>query len=76
MLKDRANLGVSGEVRWATEGPKSSSVYDYEIRVADSLQTAMNDGIMYGQDMTYKHVLVCWGDHSLQVVEFGGMLLY
>ena len=48
MLKDGANIGVSGEGRWATEGPNSSSVYDYWVRVADSLQTAVNDGIMYG----------------------------
>ena len=48
MLKDGANIGVSGEGRWATEGPNSSSVYDYGVRVADSLQTAVNDGIMYG----------------------------
>ena len=61
MLKDRANIGVSGEGRWATEGPNSSSVYDYGVRVADSLQTAVNDGIMYGQDRAYKHVSVCWG---------------
>ena len=159
MLKDGANIGVSGEGRWATEGPNSSRIYDYGVRVADSLQTAVNDGIMYGPlkrseipwtsytvspmtvglkangaariimnlsyphepilgrgeacspnegmrcfeefekvtmgsdskwrmmmhragrpcemikadwDMAYKHVSVCWGDHSLQVVEFGG----
>ena len=32
----------------ALEGPNNESVYDYGSRVADSLQTALRDGIMYG----------------------------
>ena len=48
MLKEGASIGVSGEGRWASTGPNSSTVYDYGCRVADSLQTAVKDGIMYG----------------------------
>ena len=40
MLKEGASIGVSGEGRWASTGPNSSSVYDFGSRVAD--------GIMYG----------------------------
>ena len=48
MLKEGASIGVSGEGRWASTGPNSGSVYDFGSRVADSLQTAVKDGIMYG----------------------------
>ena len=32
----------------ASTGPNSSTVYNFGSRVADSLQTAVKDGIMYG----------------------------
>ena len=44
MLKEGANIGVSGERRWASAGPNSSKVYNLCSRVADSLQTAVKDG--------------------------------
>ena len=48
MLEYGADLGIEGEWRWSLEGPNNESVYDYGSRVADSLQTALQDGIMYG----------------------------
>ena len=48
MLKEGASIGVSGERRWASAGPNSSTVYDFGSRVSDSLQTAVKEGIMYG----------------------------
>ena len=159
MLERGASIGVDAEGRWPSTGPNSSTVYEFGSRVADSLQTAVKDGIMYGPmhrdeipwtdfkvspmtvrlkpngaariimnlsfphepqlgsgeacspnegmkcfqefepvsmgsdskwrrmmyiagrpaemikadwDMAYKHVSVCWADHHLQVIEFGG----
>ena len=48
MLEYGADLGIEGEGRWPSEGPNNESVYDYGSRVADSLQTAVRDGIMHG----------------------------
>ena len=48
MLEYGADLGIEGEGRWPSEGPNNESVYAYGSRVADSLQTALRDGIMYG----------------------------
>ena len=48
MLEDGANLGIEGEGTWPSEGPNNDSVYEYGSREADSLQTALKDGIMYG----------------------------
>ena len=44
MWKDGANIGLSGEGRWAKERPNSSRVYDDGGRVGDALQTAVSDG--------------------------------
>ena len=46
ILEYGADLGIEGEGRWPSEGPNNESVYDFGSRVADSLQTAVNDGIM------------------------------
>ena len=48
MLEYGADHGIEGEGRWPSEGPNNESVYDLGSRVADSLQTALRDGIMYG----------------------------
>ena len=48
MLRDRANIGVEGEGRWPSWGRNNPTVYQFGERVADSLQTAVKDGIMYG----------------------------
>ena len=48
MLEHGANLGISGEGRWPSEGDNNKSVYEFGSRVADSLQTALKEGIMFG----------------------------
>ena len=48
MLEKGATIGVDEEGRWPGMGPNSSTVYEFGARVADSLQTAVKDGIMYG----------------------------
>jgi hypothetical protein len=48
MLEKGEDLGIAGEGRWSSEGDNNESVFEYGSRVADSLQTALNDGIMFG----------------------------
>ena len=48
MLEHWANLGIEGEGRWPSEGPNNSSIYEFGDRVADSLRTAVRQGIIYG----------------------------
>ena len=48
MLENGASLGIEGEGKWPSEGPKDDSEYEFGARVADSLQTALKDGIIYG----------------------------
>ena len=48
MLENGANLGNEGEGRWPSEGPNNDSVYEFGARVADSIQTALKEGIIYG----------------------------
>ena len=45
-VKELNKSGHQG--RWLSEGPNNDSVYEFRPRVADSLQTALNDGIIYG----------------------------
>jgi hypothetical protein len=48
MLEEGADLGIKGKGRWPSAGPNNKTVYEYGARVADSLQTAIKQGIMYG----------------------------
>jgi hypothetical protein len=48
MLENGANLGIEGEGRWASMGDNNPTVYEFGDHVADSLQTAVKQGIMYG----------------------------
>jgi hypothetical protein len=48
MMENGADLGIEGEGRWPSEGDNNESVYEYGSRVADSLQTVLKDGIMFG----------------------------
>ena len=48
MLEHGADLGIKGEGRWPSVGKNNASVYAYGQRVADSLQTGVKDGILYG----------------------------
>ena len=48
MLEFGVDLGIEREGRWPLEGPNNGKVYEYGQRVADSLQTGLRDGILYG----------------------------
>jgi hypothetical protein len=48
MLEHGADLGIKGEGRWPSVGKNNTSVYTFGQRVADSLQTGVKDGILYG----------------------------
>ena len=43
-----ADLGIEGEGRWASHGPNNHSALEYGARLADSLQSAIKAGIMWG----------------------------
>ena len=47
-LEEGANLGVEGEGRWASRGPNNPSTLEFGARLADSLQSAIKDGFMWG----------------------------
>ena len=47
-LKEGANLGIEGEGRWASHGPNNPSALQFGARLADSLQSAIKAGIMWG----------------------------
>jgi hypothetical protein len=48
MLEKGADLGIAGEGRWPSEGENNECVYEYGSTLADSLQSALKDGIMFG----------------------------
>ena len=58
MLREGANIGVEGEGRWPSWGRNNPTVYQFGEWVADSLQTAVKYGIMYGplkrEDLPWK----------------------
>ena len=43
-----ADLGIEGEGRWASHGPNNPSALEFGARLADSLQSAIKAGIMWG----------------------------
>ena len=47
-LEEGANLGIEGEGRWASHGPNNPSALEFGARLADSLQTAIKEGFMWG----------------------------
>ena len=47
-LRDGADLGITGEGRWPSVGVNNPSVAQYGERVADSLQSGILQGYIYG----------------------------
>ena len=47
-LEEGANLGVKGEGRWSSRGRNNPSTLEFGARLADSLQSAIKDGFMWG----------------------------
>ena len=47
-LRKGAVLGCKGEGRWPTKGQNTQSTYEEGARMADSLQTYINDGFVCG----------------------------
>ena len=47
-LEEGANLEVKGEGRWSSRGRNNPSTLEYGARLADSLQSAIKDGFMWG----------------------------
>ena len=47
-LEAGANLEVKGEGRWSSRGRNNPSTLEYGARLADSLQSAIKDGFMWG----------------------------
>ena len=62
MLEKGADLGVEAEGRMPTNGRNQPSVKKYGARVADSLQTGIKDGIIFGP---FDKSEVPWADYKV-----------
>ena len=47
-LENGADLGIIGEGRWPSHGPNNPSAYEFGASLADSMQSAIKQGIMWG----------------------------
>ena len=48
MMSSGSDIGVQGEGQWPSVCKNNDSVYEFGDRVADSLETGVKDGILYG----------------------------